>query len=417
MGYVKEKMIEMEENGDWPSSVLRGKYVCTHHFQDQYLNDIIKRHGRNGQCTYCGRKDIVCDMMEFGQHIAFKIGMYFSPIEDANLMLADSFYDDDKEVIPGMRRIGPYVAPEGNTYYESKEEMMNNLSLYTDDAKLNSDIESIFTTEQWISKDFYEEDKNVKYSNQWDRFVDFVSKKRRFTFLASPEYISIVQEDGKKENILSVLRSLIIKEGLVVKLNSDTKLYRARRVDDIRKNYEFKDITSPPDASAFPNRMSPAGVSMFYASFEKETAKKECVGEENQGLIVGEFETKKDLLVIDFTKIPTEISFWMDDWQANQFLYHFNEKITKKISPNDKNLLQYVPTQVFTEYLRYMFKDVKGRAIDGMIYGSSKTKERNIVLFCNQKDSEMFVNTNVRIEKYVSKQVWKPYNNSTMMLL
>ncbi len=32
------------------------------------------------------------------------------------------------------------------------------------------------------------------------------------------------------------------------------------------------------DNFAFPNRMSPAGTSMFYASFEKGTATNECVG-------------------------------------------------------------------------------------------------------------------------------------------
>lgn len=409
MGWVKNKMMEMEENGDWPDSELSGKYVCTHHFRDQYLNRIIKRYGNDGRCSYCGRKVVVCDMEKFGHQIAWKIGLYFSPIDQADLMLADSFYDDDDEIIPGMRRIGPYVAPEENTYYDSKEEMLEDLGLYTDDENLNSDIESIFITDQWISSDFYEENKNVRYTNQWNGFVDFVTKKRRFTFLASPEYLPIVQEkDGMEENILSVLRELIIKEGHIVELVSGAKLYRARKVDDAKKNFEFKDITSPPDARAFSNRMSPAGVSMFYASFEKETAMKECVGNENQGLIVGEFTTKRNLRVIDFTRVPTDISFWMEDWQANQFLKHFNDNITQKVDPYDTNHLQYVPTQVFTEYLRYMFKDDKGNSIDGMIYGSSKTKEKNIVLFCNQKDSEEFVKANVKIEKYISKHIWRP---------
>lgn len=145
---------------------------------------------------------------------------------------------------------------------------------------------------------------------------------------------------------------------------------------------------------------------MFYASFEKETATNECVGGDSAGLIVGTFETAKDLRVIDLTTIP-EQSFWVNNWQENQFLHHFNENITKKVDPKDTNHLQYIPTQVFTEFLRCMFKDSKGHQIDGLIYGSSKTMEKNIVLFCNQKDSENFVDKNVKIEKFERTVGWK----------
>ena len=40
MGWVKNKMMEMQDNGDWPSHDLAGKYVCTCHFEDKYLNKI-----------------------------------------------------------------------------------------------------------------------------------------------------------------------------------------------------------------------------------------------------------------------------------------------------------------------------------------------------------------------------------------
>lgn len=41
MGWVKKHMMDMQENGDWPSRDLSDKYVCTCHFQDKYLNGII----------------------------------------------------------------------------------------------------------------------------------------------------------------------------------------------------------------------------------------------------------------------------------------------------------------------------------------------------------------------------------------
>lgn len=81
----------------------------------------------------------------------------------------------------------------------------------------------------------------------------------------------------------------------------------------------------------------------------------------------------------------------MDGWQENQFLHSFNREITKKLDRKDKKQLQYITTQVFTEFLRYMVKDADDARLDGMIYGSSKTREQNIVLFCNQHQSQDFV--------------------------
>lgn len=341
------------------------------------------------------------------EQIVWKIGLYYQPLDNAGLYLADDFYDDEQEVIPGFKRIGEYVVPNKLTYFDSVDELMDGLYLITDDDDLNDDIKSCFTTEQWISSDIYDEDRRIKYANQWDRFVDMVTHHGRFTFLATPEFKNIIQENkGKSDDILSVLSDLIIEQGLVKTLSKGMKLYRARKVDDVKVEYAFEGITSPPDDRAFPNRMSLAGISMFYASFEKETASNECVGGESKGLIVGTFETAKDLKVIDLTMIP-EQSFWVKNWQENQFLHHFNENITKRVDPKDTNHLQYIPTQVFTEFLRYMFRDDKGQQVDGLIYGSSKTKEKNIVLFCNQKESEKFVDKNVKIEKFERTVIWK----------
>ncbi len=400
MGWAKNQMMELQEREDWPSSELADKYVCKYHFEDKYLNEMIDKNGKNGVCSYCGKHGTVCDMEALGRNIAWKVGLYFKPLDNADLYLADDFYDDDHEIIPGFKKIGCYAAPKELEYYESKEDLLEALDLYTDNDELNEDIASIFTTEQWVSSDFYDEDKRVRYANQWDRFVDTVTHQGRFTFLAMPEFKQIIKEkDGCREDILSILEELINEQKLVRTIKAGTKLYRARKVADINAKYKFDDITSPPNQYAFPNRMSPAGISMFYAAFEKETAMKECVGGESDGLIVGNFETARDLQIIDLTSIP-EQSFWVNNWQGNQFLHHFNENITKRVNPNDTNHLQYVPTQVFTEYLRYMFKDSHGHGVDGLIYGSSKTNRKNTVLFCNQKDSRDFIKENVCIEKY-----------------
>ena len=400
MGFAKRHMMEQEEKGDWPSTELQGKKVCTHHFFDSYINKRIKDCGEKGCCSYCGHKGVVRDMYDVGRDIMWKISLYYTDIDNADLQLASGFYDDDNEEITGFKRVGPYVAPEENEFFDSVEELVSELDLCTDNDELDEDINSMFTSEQWISKNIYQEDQTVRLALQWEKFCKDVTSHRRFTFLATPEF------EGN-DNILAHLHEIVIEQGLCKVLPAGTELYRARKISKPQNKYGFKDITSAPDKYAFPNRMSPVGISMFYASFEKDTPVKECVGGDEPVMILGKFKTSRPLNVIDLTQIPQN-SFWMNGWQENRFLHKFNTEITKPLNPNDSNHLQYVPTQVITEYFRYMFVNSKGQHMDGIIYGSSKSDERNIVLFCNQKESENYLDSNVEIEEYDRSLVWQP---------
>ena len=109
---------------------------------------------------------------------------------------------------------------------------------------MNDDIEGIFATDTWVSRDIYEEDQTVHLAVLWDKFCREVTHSRRFTFLATPRY------EGY-DNIFERLHQIIIQQGLCKTLRKGTVLYRARKVDDTNKIYTFKDITAAPDSSAF----------------------------------------------------------------------------------------------------------------------------------------------------------------------
>lgn len=95
----------------------------------------------------------------------------------------------------------------------------------------------------------------------------------------------------------------------------------------------------------------------------------------------------------------------MDNFQENIFLKRFNKEVTKPVAQDDKDI-EYIPTQVLTEYLRYMFKDYKRRTIDGIIYGSSQeAKNKNLVLFCNQKASRKYIELAAPIKVYTKEWI------------
>lgn len=386
MGRVKELLMKMEERG-FDVYHLEDKYVCSHHFDDIYLNQYISTHGDEGVCSYCGKKDSVIDMTSFAAHIGMSIACYFNDVDSENLPLASSFFEEEDEEIPGIKRVGCYAAPGNVDVFEDTSEMMDNLGLHTDNDRLNSDIDCLFANYMWIKKDSFTLWWNEEKEYQWQRFSEMVKHSRRFTFLAMPK-------TSESTSILDELSSVLYSSKDILHIiPKGTKLYRARSLsNDLDDSFGFDEITSAPDAYAGQCRMSPAGVSMFYGAFDKNTAIKECIKTDSERLkVIGEFVSLREFNVIDLTALPTKISIWMDNWQIFAFLKSFHSDITKPLLKGDKEEIEYVPSQIFTEFLRWMFKDKIGNNVDGLVYESCKTHNANIVLFCNNSESRSWI--------------------------
>lgn len=397
MGRVKELLMEMEEHG-YGFLTSGEKYVCSHHFEDIYLNQYIEHHGETGVCTYCGRKGTVIDMSDLANHIAMTISIYFNDIDSEYLPLSSSYFDNEEEQIPGIKQVGCYAVPENTDVFEDTFEMMEELGLHTDCDNLNDDIDHLFENKIWIKKDPFELWLNQKKELQWKRFSKMVKHSRRFTFLA-------MSRVGGSDNILEDLGAILrYTDGILHTITTGTTLYRTRSLDkEIDDSFGFNDITSAPDVYAGQCRMSPAGVSMFYGAFDMDTAVAESIKSVNEKvLIIGEFKTVRELTVVDLTALPREVSIWMDKWEAVSFLKSFHNDITRPLLNDAKEAIEYVPSQIFTEYLRWMLTDKKGRNIDGLLYKSSKTNKANVVLFCNNENSHKLVKLETFLQEKLS---------------
>ena len=98
MGRVKEMMM------DWDFGIMhtfdKDKYVCTKHFDDPYLNEYIQENAHKETCSYCGAMHTkVLDMRSFMHYINERLSQRLCPLDDANLPLSSSFYDDEEEEI------------------------------------------------------------------------------------------------------------------------------------------------------------------------------------------------------------------------------------------------------------------------------------------------------------------------------
>lgn len=393
MSRIKDYLMDIEEGRIVPGEI-QDKSVCADHFDSPYLQNFINENGSIGECSYCGKWHNVLLMPDFVRLVRRKIESEFDCVDDAGLPTERSYFDDDEEDIPGLKRFMGFTAPSDAKCYEDTSEVLDEIDLLPEPEALYNDLLESLPNHAWISSDPFIISRDKELSLAWNNFAEMVKHRQRFTFWTREEFSGIHSEyDNCLMDILHELGSLIHEADLCKTLEADETIFRARPIDKDRP-LEFKEITSPPDDIASQNRMSPAGISMFYGGFDEETVRKESTPKTHHDgkgrFLIGQFHAKKPLLILDLTEIPKPL-FWeqgQDYREQLNFLNTFSREISKPIDKEDSNYIEYIPTQVFTEYLRFVFKYYGKESLDGFKYRSSINDRPCIVLFCNQKESE-----------------------------
>lgn len=384
--------MDVEEGRIIPGE-LQEKKVCSDHFADKTLRAIIAKDGHRGRCSYCGERRSVMDMPDFIRMVRGKLESEFENVDNACLPTEHSYFDDDDEKLPGLTRFHGYTAPSNCDMFDDTEDVVSEVLEITGPDGLWNDIVEALPQQAWISKDPLVASLDDELNIRWKHFADMVKHKQRFTFLANKEFVGHPSKyDNGLYDILTELGTMIHRFDVCKNIDENTSIYRARSIVK-DTSLIFDEITCPPDVYARQNRMSPAGISMFYGAFDEETARRESTpstGHDGKGrFLIGQFRQKRSLLLIDLTSLPRP-SFWYQNRgyrEALAFMHIFHKEITKKIIPDDRIHTEYIPSQVFTEYLRYMFKLEGEISVDGLIYKSSVNEEKCVVLFCNKKES------------------------------
>lgn len=133
--------------------------------------------------------------------------------------------------------------------------------------------------------------------------------------------------------------------------------------------------------------MSPAGIVMSYGARDQETARREVcdVQSAENGktrLTVGVFATTEPFKVVDLTQssVPLVPSIFDVERRSIRqgilFVHRFATDVARRITKDGKEHIEYVPTQVVTEYIEYIrdvFRDSDGERVKGILYTSSQT--------------------------------------------
>lgn len=209
----------------------------------------------------------------------------------------------------------------------------------------------------------------------WIEFCDLVKSRRRFFFWENrPGYTSEI--GGLVFRLAEKLCSYshLVENGEIV--------FRSRPNPNSFATSDLQlELGPPPDAKARSSRMSPAGISMFYAAEDAETAVAETADRDGQ-LMVGKFEVASNMSVLDLFDLSK-----IDDPEERDLVHQISLDMMKPISRDDRVHIDYVPTQIFTEQFKENWFGVQDLPIQGLRFPSSKNPERaSYVFFVNAEE-------------------------------
>jgi hypothetical protein len=169
---------------------------------------------------------------------------------------------------------------------------------------------------------------------------------------------------------------------LIKVLGTEENIFRVRIHNCNKKLSTAEKLgTASPKEAKYSNRMSPSGIPMFYGAYDPETALKEVIDLKKIApwkiATIATFKTLKNIKVLDLSKLPQVPSLFDPRMRHLRssiiFLRGFVSELSKPINKDGAEHIEYVPTQIFTEYIRHLYKDQRGDSLNGINYLSSKS--------------------------------------------
>ncbi|KQQ28614.1 RES domain-containing protein [Frondihabitans sp. Leaf304] len=222
----------------------------------------------------------------------------------------------------------------------------------------------------------------------WMTFSHAVRHETRFVFTA---------EEGPAARVREFLELVgqyaTEKNDLISDLPPTASLFRARTVIGPvfpgRKDLPTTAaVLGPAPAEiAGANRMSPVGIPMFYGASNEITALHEVAAYSTaEHAVVGVFHPTRPLRMLNLESPTTEsaVSPFDEEELALRgllmFFKDFQNHISAPITPDGRQHIEYVPTQILAEYFRHAVTP----RLDGIIFTSSHGTGTNYVVFADQ---------------------------------
>ncbi|MDI1231738.1 MAG: HEPN-associated N-terminal domain-containing protein [Methylobacter sp.] len=367
-------MMEADERG-WNAP---DGYVCPDCVEDDFLKEIIRENACHRKCDYCGRRT--------RSHSAAPVEVLMGPI--ANVIFC--YFNNP------VNAYLPYDSEEGGWLIDSTDiyDVLASISLDCHPQLLDV-IANAFVHNEWVETAggiWTGSHPHEEMSYEWDRFTKVVKHELRYFFDHARS--SSIDEEYEPATLLPTIGRLVKRLNLTETLPMGTSLFRARpRNSGESWLLDAKQLGAPPSEKARAGRMNPAGISYLYLAFDRETTLAEIQHSQSDQSAIGQFEVSRDLRVLNLIQLPNLPSIFdnehRDEAEALIFLASFIKEITNPVEKNGSEHIEYVPTQVVSEYFALVFELKIGERLDGILYPSAVAPGgRNLVLFPTERGYE-----------------------------
>jgi hypothetical protein len=371
MTFGKNRAMELKDRG---FGEIDGG-VCLQHITDSCLSQRLEEFVTEHDCALCGTA------RSSEENASFAVSL--EKLMDAVVETVRHFYAEAEAVLPWDSEDGVLVGPQIDT----RDVIEDIADGAFDDAYLDSIIQLISSVigyqTTWTSWFAAADTGGLDYA--WEQFAQTAMHQSRMV-------VGMGSPNDPPARLARFLESVLLYAtsdlGLIKQLPPGTGFYRGRLCEDPDLLKRHSDDLGPaPPKKATANRMSPAGVALFYASGDAQTAIAEiaCHGVEPLA-VVGEFTNTRELRILDLTHSPAPISpFCLEKREharMGRFLSSFVRYIAAPVIPDGRQHVEYAPTQLLTEYLRW----VPEPKLDGIALPSAQTENCTYVLFFSRSD-------------------------------
>lgn len=352
--------------------------VCLDHITDAVLQSELRPEMSELNCSYCGRKasgdepPFAVPMDELGDRVWEAANWLYQGTEDVQYFDGEPWSEEA-------------LYETTDVIYDTVEDAIDpSYSMPIVDRL----IEATSSTEYWVGSERADES-----ALGWSSFARTVRFESRFVFIGSSDRPGFESEPPAR--IAKFLEALLtyVESDLLVELPAGSTLYRGRMTDDAAALLEKVNeepsgqLASAPSHMAEAGRLSAKGIGLFYAADDRDTVVAEIALHSNYDqAVVGGFKTTRPLQVLDFSRELTKLpSIFATDaesrgrWTFARFKKHFTEKISAPVVLDGRQLVDYSPTQVVSEWLRF----VPRTRIDGIAWPShvASGAGKNVMLF------------------------------------
>ena len=340
---------------------MQEKRACKNCIGEPYLYQSLRQEwGTVTECSYCHERRKTLPVSRIAEKVREGLETEYAPYEREPSAVARA-----RCHMPGdnLQHLLAYLYPSGNLLWED-------LSGFIDEGHPRT----------WYRRDqqYFGDHKNP--SVEWNRFCHMVQYETRYVFFRQDGDSG----DQERTDILDFLGDAVTELDLIKSIPEGCRFYRGR-AHARHQRYSLEDLTAPPPRAAKVNRMSAEGISLFYGASDARTALAEIYNYKYEYATVVQFCNAEPLNLLDLSNDRISLPSLFDEKNRYKRKYanFFREFVHTITTPIDSLPgIEYVPTQILTEYFRYVY--TYGCFLNGLIYTSSKNpKGKCYVLFYN----------------------------------